>query len=352
VRLQKEGGVRLVYEVDKERMKPGEVVDPQNQATAVARRIDAPHLARAIAGPGDGVTVEVAGDDEEELAMIKKLLAAQGRLEFRILADPTEDAALIERARKEGDVKEPDVDARRGSEDEVVRNLVQMAEKEEQKRVSALRDSKKSAPSQYVMFDDRPRAKWIDVPAKDIEAARADKDLVTRTVDDKMQKLVVLGQPKARWVNVGKDHRGNLRIPTEDKETVSRPNGDGIDVLVKIDLQHVDGKHLKKTQVVQDDRLGFKVWFEFDNQGGRLFGALTGDNVPKGDVTRKLGIILDDTVLSAPALRSRISDKGEITGDFTKAEVEWLVSVLNSGSFPAPLKPQPVREEKIQPVKP
>jgi preprotein translocase subunit SecD len=53
--------------------------------------------------------------------------------------------------------------------------------------------------------------------------------------------------------------------------------------------------------------------------------------------SRKLGIILDGFLVSAPAIRSTISGRGEITGSFSRQEVDDLVDVLNAGSLPAPL---------------
>ncbi len=45
---------------------------------------------------------------------------------------------------------------------------------------------------------------------------------------------------------------------------------------------------------------------------------------------------------SAPALKTTIFDHGEITGSFTKEEVQELVNVLNAGSLPAALTKEPI----------
>ena len=74
--------------------------------------------------------------------------------------------------------------------------------------------------------------------------------------------------------------------------------------------------------------------------GGRLFGVLTGANLPDAATgfTRQLGIILDGQLYSAPYLRGRISSCGQITGNFTTEEVEELCEVLNAGTLPAPIR--------------
>ena len=57
-----------------------------------------------------------------------------------------------------------------------------------------------------------------------------------------------------------------------------------------------------------------------------------------------MGIILDGELYSAPSINSTIFDRGEITGRFTRAEVDDLVKVLNAGSLPAALTKDPVRD--------
>ncbi len=72
------------------------------------------------------------------------------------------------------------------------------------------------------------------------------------------------------------------------------------------------------------------VLFYFKQEGARLFGDATGANIG-----RRLAIVLDGKVQSAPVIQSRISDSGQIEGQFTLQQVEDLVTVLRSGSLPA-----------------
>ena len=72
---------------------------------------------------------------------------------------------------------------------------------------------------------------------------------------------------------------------------------------------------------------------------------MTGTHLPdKGltEFTYKLGIVLDGELYSAPSIQSTIYDRGQITGNFTKAEVEKLVDVLNAGALPATLTKEPI----------
>jgi len=76
------------------------------------------------------------------------------------------------------------------------------------------------------------------------------------------------------------------------------------------------------------------VAIEFSSEGSRLFDQITGANVGK-----RLAIVLDNTVYSAPVIRERISGgKASITGSFTMDEASDLAIVLRAGALPAPVK--------------
>ncbi|MEA2603941.1 MAG: preprotein translocase subunit SecD [Acidobacteriota bacterium] len=72
------------------------------------------------------------------------------------------------------------------------------------------------------------------------------------------------------------------------------------------------------------------VEFTLTPNGAQAFGELTGQNVGNG-----LAIVLDGRVVSAPVIKSRITDRGSIEGNFTQQEVQDLVTVLKSGALPA-----------------
>lgn len=55
-------------------------------------------------------------------------------------------------------------------------------------------------------------------------------------------------------------------------------------------------------------------------------------------VFRHLGIIIDGTLSSAPRIMSKVSDRGLITGDFTRQEVQDIVDLLNAGIIVAPIE--------------
>ena len=94
----------------------------------------------------------------------------------------------------------------------------------------------------------------------------------------------------------------------------------------------VTGTDLKNARV-QKGRLGEpNVGFSLTPDGGRKFGDLTGPNVG-----RRLAIVLDNKVVSAPRINNRIDDQGVIEGSFTTQQAADLALVLRSGSLPASL---------------
>ena len=114
----------------------------------------------------------------------------------------------------------------------------------------------------------------------------------------------------------------------------------------------VTGKYLTNASPTADESGNPAVSFRFNPRGAALFGSLTQRNLP--DATdgfkRRLAILLDGKVHSAPSINSRISDSGQITGRFDMSEVNELVGVLNAGALEVPLKPNPISEFTISPL--
>jgi preprotein translocase subunit SecD len=72
----------------------------------------------------------------------------------------------------------------------------------------------------------------------------------------------------------------------------------------------------------------------FDAKGAREFDRITAENVKK-----RMAIVLDNTIYSAPVIQERISGgRAQITGTFTTQEANDLAIVLRAGALPAPLK--------------
>jgi len=95
------------------------------------------------------------------------------------------------------------------------------------------------------------------------------------------------------------------------------------------------GEFIKDARVSLESGFGEShVAMEFTDVGAKLFEQITGANVKK-----RLAIILDNNVYSAPVIQERIAGgRAQITGRFTPEEANDLALVLRSGSLPAPVK--------------
>jgi preprotein translocase subunit SecD len=94
----------------------------------------------------------------------------------------------------------------------------------------------------------------------------------------------------------------------------------------------VTGRDLRNARPTLDENNRAAVSFSLNNEGARKFGIFT-----QANVGRQLAIVLDNRVVSAPRIESRIDDEGRITGNFTTLEAQDLSLKLRSGALPASL---------------
>ncbi|QER41929.1 protein translocase subunit SecD [Thermodesulfobacterium sp. TA1] len=95
------------------------------------------------------------------------------------------------------------------------------------------------------------------------------------------------------------------------------------------------GTYLKTAQVrINPQNNEPYVWIQFDSRGAKIFELITAENVG-----RRLAIVLDEVVRSAPVIKEKISGgEAQITGSFSMQEASDLALVLRAGALPAPVK--------------
>jgi SecD/SecF fusion protein len=115
---------------------------------------------------------------------------------------------------------------------------------------------------------------------------------------------------------------------------------------LKMEPQYaVAGENLQKASAGSDS-LGLPaVHFELKPDKAREMGTLTGNNVK-----RRMAIVLNGYVESAPVINSQISDSGVIEkpGGYDSKELKDMVEVLRAGSLP--VKPELLHESTIGPT--
>lgn len=116
----------------------------------------------------------------------------------------------------------------------------------------------------------------------------------------------------------------------------------------------VTGKYLRSAMPDINPNGEIVVRFRFDQVGAYLFGRLTGDNIPReGRPPRKLAIVLDGRVSTAPNINSQITSEGYIEGGgagFSRKEAEDLTGVLNAGALEVPIDQKPLSEATVDPT--
>ena len=273
-------GVVLVYEVDPERTPDASSVDMNNLVAAINARVNPQgwdRNGRVRLRADRRIEIGVFGEAPEKVQRIERLLRRIGTLEFRILANNRDHKALIDRAQAEN--------------------------------TEVLKDAEGNV-----------EAWWVPVQVE--EEKNLEEYLLYRRDDQ--------------------DRR--IRIPEPEREvTVRETVRDGrrtLEFLVVKDVFDVTGAYLTEVTPGWNQAGEPCVHFTLDWRGARLFGRLTASNLPD-EVTgfhRKLGIILDGKLYSAPRLKGMIHDRGVIEGSFTEKEADDLVHVLNAGPLSAAIR--------------
>jgi preprotein translocase subunit SecD len=95
------------------------------------------------------------------------------------------------------------------------------------------------------------------------------------------------------------------------------------------------GEYIIDARVQIDSQLSAPyVSLSFDSRGARLFEQITGQNIKK-----RLAIVLDKRVNTAPVIQDRIGGgRAQITGSYSMDEARDLAIVLRAGALPAPVK--------------
>ena len=94
----------------------------------------------------------------------------------------------------------------------------------------------------------------------------------------------------------------------------------------------VTGRDLRTAKPTLDEYNKPAVSFSLKQDGAAKFG-----NADHRNIGRRLAIILDKRVHSAPTIEGRITDEGRISGSFTQQEAADLSLTLRSGALPASL---------------
>lgn len=196
------------------------------------------------------------------------------------------------------------------------------------------------------------------------KTARLDFRLVDESIEDaKVQELVAEaekaggfalgkeGMTYAQYIKrVNEDLKGklpaNTMIAFEKLRNATTMEAGKMAYLLRTDSD-ISGDQLEDAFVSQGEFGEPKVSFRFGTEGRRKFSALTAANVRK-----RLAIVLDEVVYSAPTIQERIDGEGQISLGSTNAEEaakegQLIATALRAGALPAAL--QQLEERSVGP---
>lgn len=129
-------------------------------------------------------------------------------------------------------------------------------------------------------------------------------------------------------------YRYEGELPADRELLPGKERGIGTEYYLVERFPQVTGRMLKDARPAFGGRTGIEpiVHFSFTAEGGEKFYNLTSKHFG-----RRLAIVLDGEVISAPEIKAAIRDSGEISGNFTADSARTLSALLKSGSFVAPV---------------
>lgn len=311
------GGTNLIYEVDRsaEDKTATKRVTAQDFRFPLMNRLNpSGTLEINIRANGDDkVEITIPAVEASQIAEIERLITEAGILQFRIVANPNDHKDIIDKAIAQADSEDQNVRVSR----EV--KLVNKTTGEEE--VAGI---------------------WRRLGAQKDDAG-------VRQFDGYQYGDIVRNSSTGRIVNPPPSQRpGDLAAWLDSQKIES------IDILLALQragkpYQIVDGVDLDRATKTFGQRGGYEVAFTMSTGGASKMLKLTGANLPDAsrDFKRRMAILLDGNVLSAPNLNDTISTNGVIQGNFSETDVQRLVDILNAGALPGVLSRQPVSKNVI-----
>jgi len=178
----------------------------------------------------------------------------------------------------------------------------------------------------------------LEIVRRRIDEVGTNEPTIIRRGNDRILiELPGLEDPNRIKKLLGKTANLTFRLVSETEDvfgTESLSYEGSEDILMISKRVLLSGDNLINAQPSFDNQSNQAVVnFTFDRSGAKKFGRATSNNVGK-----RLAIVLDDKIISAPVVREAIvSGNGQISGEFTFQSATDLALLLRSGALPAPL---------------
>jgi len=333
--LDLQGGMHVVLEVDDSALSDNAKADAIDRAIEILRnRVDEFGVAEpVIQQQGDRrIIVQLPGLQDPE--RVRKLIGQTAQLEFRLVREQDEIVRILtdlDRTLKGVTVTGSVVDT------SAVQSAADTTAVATEPAVSAADSLAAAATS---AFDSLlpTLGQDTEVPLQEISEDRpftsyllsvADGGVVVDTRQrPSVEALLATEQAKRVIPPTSEFLWGRNARPMQD-------GGEAIVLYLVARRATVDGSMLvdATTRPDPDDPTQLNVGFELNRQGGLAFARFTGENIG-----RRIAIVLDNKINSAPVVQSKIpGGSGRITGLDDDDEANDLAIVLRAGALPAPI---------------
>lgn len=339
--LDLQGGMHIVIEIDDSQLGDDAKTDALDRVLRIVRnRVDQFGVAEpTIQKQGDKrIIVQLPGLQDPERA--KNLLGQTAQLEFRLVRETDEIRGVIQdldRVLKGVQVRGAVVDTS-GVAAPVPGDTAVVAQAA--KPASAPPDTAGGQePSPFdSLIGEIPGSKEVEVPLQEIAKDRPFSSYLVSlyggaaVVEERNREAVnlLLATPQAQRVVP----RQSVFLWDWEARPLETGGTGRLLYLVEKKATLTGGALVNAaTQPSQDDPSSLEVSFQLNREGGLVFSRFTGENIG-----RRIAIVLDEKVRSAPVVQTKIpGGQGRITGRFTDEEAGDLAIVLRAGALPAPV---------------
>jgi SecD/SecF fusion protein len=306
------GGVILVYEVNERetdalrRSAQRKDWDMGQLTRVISDRLNPTGLSEIIVRPFGPKQVEIVVPevDPDEVKRIEELVETAGVLQFMIVASDEKDTELAEAARAQSE---------RGSEYRWRRDVSDADGNQVGYWASFVRENQQNPNSPF----------------------RALETIENGYLRDASTGMILELLPSEK--------RSFAQNPPAFEAYLKERAIKNLDVLMVFDPDFsIRGDDLAFSYAGYDEAFRPAIHFTMDTDGSIKMGHVTQENL-----RRKLAIIFDNRLLSAPVIQSKITDQGQITGNFTQEEVDFIVGILDTGSMPVVMQKQPISKNQI-----
>jgi preprotein translocase subunit SecD len=306
--LDLQGGMHLVLEVETDRAVESTIERITQELRSLMKQ---KHIRYSGMELTDDYSITIALGDSENIQKFQLILDKEYR-DLRVLDKPDGDGAgsfVIDL---------PDAETKRIKKMAVDQALETIRNRIDQFGVSEpdiRRQGEKRILIQLPGIKDTQRAKDLIGKTALLEFKLVDD---THDIDKALKGDIPVSSELLYREVVDKETLRELKTPFLIKKRALLTGAYLTDARVQIDSQYNDPY----------------VSIDFDKKGARIFERITAENVQK-----RLAIILDRKVHSAPVIQEKITGgQARITGSFTTEEARDLAIVLRAGALPAPVK--------------